>query len=71
MFVLLVFYRIVIINRAKNVFFQLINACRIMMRNDFYRCGKTAIALKFAQFLGILAKKYAIISLAAFYASGI
>ena len=41
------------------------------MRNDFYRCGKTAIALKFAQFLGILAKKYAIISLAAFYASGI
>ena len=41
------------------------------MRNDFYRCGKTAIALRFAQFLGILTKKCAIISLAVFYASGI
>ena len=57
--------------RAKNIFFQPVKTPIILMRNDFYRCGKTAIALKFAQFLGILAKKYAIISLAAFYASGI
>ena len=57
--------------RAKNIFFQPIKTPITMVRNDFYRCGKTAIELKFAQFLGILAKKYAIISLAAFYASGI